>query len=88
MTQSGWLIIRVVAGKEDTYRLAMTAPFYFEIAGQRRVSKQAVSYFQRWLEQSGREVQKLSPQERSAHQPFLSAAERFWQTQAGLANSD
>ncbi|HAC92908.1 MAG TPA: hypothetical protein DCF63_20095 [Planctomycetaceae bacterium] len=88
MTQSGWLIIRVVAGNEDTYRLAMTAPFYFEIAGQRRVSKQAVSYFQRWLEQSGREVQKLSPQERSAHQPFLSAAERFWQTQSGLASSD
>lgn len=88
MAQSGWLIIRVVTGNESSYRLAMTAPFYFEIAGQRRVSKQAVNFFQQWLVQTGREIHKLPQKEQSAHQPFLTAAERFWQTQAGLANSD
>lgn len=52
VSESGWLVIRVVTAHEDGYRYASTAPFYFEFEGKPRVSKKSVEFFQRWLESS------------------------------------
>lgn len=85
INDSGWLVIRVVAKNEQTYRMATTAPFSFELAGKKRISRTAVEYFQHWLSKATEEIEKLSADEVAAHQPFLRAAEQFWSRQGELS---
>jgi hypothetical protein len=82
------MVIRVVTKNQDSYRLATTAPFSFEIAGRKRISRSAVDYFQRWLDEASRQIQSLPPDETAAHQPYLKAAERFWGSQLQQATAD
>jgi hypothetical protein len=88
ISESGWIVIRVVTKNQDSYRLATTAPFSFEIAGRKRISRSAVGYFQRWLDEASRQIQSLPPDETAAHQPYLKAAERFWNSQLQQATAD
>ncbi len=80
--ESGWLIVRVVTERAHTYRLAMTAPYYFDV-GAPRVSETAVRFFQRWLEASAEQI-ATSPQAASS-QPYVDAARRFWQARLEMA---
>lgn len=77
--QSGWLLVRVVTTRDHSYRLACTAPFYFELNGQNRIDAEAVKFFKDWLQKARQEIQQLSPAEQSQHEPFLQSAERFWE---------
>ncbi len=76
--ESGWLVIRVVTERDFTYRIASTAPFYFEFNGQPRVSRKAAEFFQQWLEKTEQQVASESEQSRTAAQPFIDAAKKFW----------
>jgi hypothetical protein len=77
--QSGWLVLRVVTAREFSYRLATTAPFYFEIGGKPRISRQAVVYFQQWLAKARGDMERLTAADRQAQEPYLRSAEKFWQ---------
>ncbi len=85
--ESGWLLVRVVTERDDTYRLATTAPFYVQIAGRPRISAQAVAFFQAWLEKATEQLATLGPEAQAAAEPYLSAAREFWQRRAAMANS-
>ena len=77
--RSGWLVVRVVTGCEDTYRFASTAPFNIQFDGENRISKSACQMFLTWLESS-------PPTE--ASQPFHAAAKKFWQDRIANSNAD
>ena len=85
VSSSGWLVVRVVTDREHTFRMATTAPYYVEIGGQRRVSRQAVAYFQAWLERAAEELAASSAETRQAAEPYVAAARQFWQTLADQA---
>ena len=74
------MVIRVVTGNEDGYRLASTAPFYFEFEGKPRVSRKAVAFFQTWLERSEAAIQGNSDL-REPYRDLLTQATRFWTAQ-------
>jgi hypothetical protein len=76
--QAGWLIVRVVTARDFTYRLATTAPFYFELNGQNRIDSKAVEFFKSWLNRAREEIKQLPPAVQSLHEPYLKSAERFW----------
>jgi hypothetical protein len=76
--ESGWLVIRVVTQNEVNYRMATSAPFYFEIDGRPRITQRSVDYFQRWLSKTQLKIQELPASERLLQEPFLKAAEKFW----------
>jgi hypothetical protein len=78
IAESGWLVIRVVAKNDQTYRLATSAPFFFEVSGKKRISRAAVNFFQRWLGEAKQQIMLLPPEESTNHLPFLAAAEKFW----------
>lgn len=82
--RSGWLVLRVITGKSESYRMATTAPFYVELGDEPRVSQSAVRFFQQWLEQSARQLEEAP--ESAASQPFLAAARDFWARRLELAN--
>ena len=75
--QSGWLVIRVITAHEKGYRLATTAPFYFEFDGKPRVSRRAVDFFEDWLAKS-KAVIAAVPKELEQMRPWIAAAEQFW----------
>lgn len=82
VARSGWVLVRVVTDHEPSYRFAMTAPYYVEIGGKPHIKKEAVAYFQTWLEESAKKIDKLEAAERDAYQPFLEKAREFWQVRA------
>ena len=88
ITQSGWLLIRVVTQHEASYRFATTAPYYVELDGKPRISRSACEMFLNWLEHSTAQRKKANPDAATAAAPYTSAALRFWRERCELANSD
>jgi hypothetical protein len=84
--ESGWLVLRVVTEHEDSYRLATTAPFYFEFDSQRRISKSAVEFFQDWFSDSRSLIEKEANLGAS-YQVAISNADHFWKARAEKANA-
>ena len=75
--QSGWLVIRVITAHQKGYRLATTAPFYFEFDGKPRVSRRAVDFFEGWLAKSKATIAAV-PKELEQMRPWIADAEQFW----------
>lgn len=86
--KSGWLLVRVVTRVDETYRMATTAPFYFERGGQGRVSRKAVQMFLDWMAAVEKEVAELPAGEVALHRPYLDAARRFWTERLESANAE
>jgi hypothetical protein len=91
--ESGWLVVRVVTERDHTYRLATTAPYYFEFGGQPRISRAAVEYFRQWLSRIRVEAEKrgsLPPGEAAwqAAKPFYDAAAKYWDERLAGATCD
>lgn len=84
--ESGWLVVRVVTGVGETYRFASTAPFYFEIEQQPRISKQAVEMFVDWLDKAQEAVRAQSGDAWAAEKPYMDAARKFWLKRLQEAN--
>ena len=77
VSESGWLVIRVVTAQEDGYRYASTAPFYFEFEGKPRVSKKSVEFFQGWLERSIEAIDR-DDEQRLHYADRKESARQFW----------
>jgi len=84
--RSGWLVVRVVTAHEDGYRLATTAPYYFEFDGQPRISKRAVAFFQEWLTRSEQAIAN-DPQRAADMAPMIEDARRFWADRMDRSNA-
>ncbi len=85
--QSGWLVIRVVTAHEKGYRLATTAPFYFEFDGKPRVSRRAVDFFEDWLAKSKAAIAAV-PKELEQMKPWIADAEQFWKLRRAESNAE
>jgi hypothetical protein len=72
--ESGWFVLRVVTNNQNTYRFAMTAPYYVEIGYERRISRESVRFFIDWLNEM--------PGDRDE------AAIAWWQKRLKKANAD
>ncbi len=83
--KSGWIVVRVVTLFDGHFRAAMSAPWYIEFDGQRRVSRKAVEFFQTWQTDYEQRLMKLSPAEIGQHAPFIKAARQFWAERANEA---
>lgn len=83
--KSGSIVVRVVTLFEDHFRAAMSAPWYIEFDGQRRVSLKAVEFFQAWQSDYEQRLLKLPPAEIVRHAPFVKASRQFWAERANVA---
>lgn len=87
ITESGWLVVRVVTQREESYRMATSAPYYFECAEKSRISRAAVEMFQGWLEQTDKDLAASDPQRHQATSPYIESARRFWKERADAATA-
>jgi hypothetical protein len=85
---SGWFLLRVVNDVSQTYRFAMTGPYYVEFAGQRRISKRSAQFFLDWLDQRARQIAPDDPAQPSALSAYQHKARDFWQALLSRANAE
>ncbi|MBB3207594.1 hypothetical protein FHS27_003419 [Rhodopirellula rubra] len=87
ITKPGWALIRVVTLHEDHFRAATTAPWYFEVDGERRVSRGGVEFFQKWLADYEEHLRSRRDLDLAKYAPFIRAARTFWQSRLDQANA-
>jgi len=86
--RSGWLLVRAVTGNPKTYRFASTGPWYVEIGGQRRVSRQAAQFFFDWVYERARRIELPVGEKRDAVLKYHRAARDYWQKLLSEANAE
>lgn len=79
--ESGWMVVRVVTERDYTYRMASSAPYFFEVDEQPRISQTAVEFFRRWLTKSAEQIAAEPEAVQAALQPYLTASQKFWDEQ-------
>jgi hypothetical protein len=85
--ESGWFVLRAVADVPETYRYAITAPYYVEIGNKPRVSKESAEFFLNWAEERTNALNIEDPQERAAVLKLHEQAKTFWQDLVSRANA-
>jgi len=78
LTESSWVVYRVVTLYEDHYRAALSAPWFIEFDEKPRKTSQAAQYFRDWLSQYEAILMELPPEELAKHVPYIRAARNFW----------
>jgi len=82
--QSGWFVIRAVCDVPDTYRYAMTAPYYVEIGDSTTVMKPSAQFFLDWVRERAKQfdAEQLDiddPDQRTELKKQYQQAETWWQ---------
>ena len=77
----------IVAGSTDTYRYAMTAPYYVDIGGQPRISKESAQFFLDWATERMAAIQIDDPQQREAVLKHHRQSIQFWKDLVARANA-
>ncbi len=85
--ESGWIMVRVVTGREETYRLATTAPYYVVFNSTPRIDRSACELFLHWLERTIAEQRKANVINAQAAEPFYNAALEFWRDRLSKATN-
>jgi hypothetical protein len=87
--KSGWMLVRAVTNHPQTFRFAMTGPYYVEIGYEKRMSKASAQYFLDWVYARAGQIAKLEhADERAAVLEYHKAARDYWQKLANEANAD
>jgi hypothetical protein len=84
-SESGWVIIRVLTLHDQHYRAAVTAPWWIEFDGKRRVSKTSVEFFQTWQAGYEKHLQKTQAGQLAQYAPYIQASRKFWQSKLAEA---
>ncbi len=79
--QSGWVLIRAAANVPNGHRLAITAPYYVEIGGMPRISKESAEFFFDWVKERAAEMKS------ALHAAEHDKAIAFWQDLVDRANA-
>ena len=86
--RSGWFLIRAVTDLQETYRFAMTGPYYVEFDNGPRISKRSAQFFFDWVYERARQIQLTDPTERAAVLEPHRKARDFWQDLLLRANAE
>ncbi|HZN35480.1 MAG TPA: CehA/McbA family metallohydrolase [Pirellulaceae bacterium] len=86
--KSGWLLVRAVTNNEKTYRFASSGPYYVEIDGQRRVSKEAAQFFMDWVFERARRVKLDDADQQAEILATHKLARDYWQKMVNEANAE
>ncbi len=86
--QSGWFLLRVVGEAPETYRFAMTAPFFVEFGGKPRISRKSAQFFLDWVYERARQIQIADAQQRREVLEYHRKARNFWKGILDKANAE
>lgn len=88
-TKSGWLLIRVIADIQHTFRFASTAPYYVEIDDEKHyLSRQSIHFFKDWVDERIKQIKIEDSKQLEEVHKYHRKAKQFWQQRLSLANAD
>ncbi len=87
-TKSGWFLLRAVAEISDTYRFAMTGPYWVEFGGKPRVSRKSAQFFLDWVYERARQIHIDDPAKRREVMEYHRKARDFWKGLVEKATAD
>ncbi len=77
-SHSGWFLLRAVSEISDTYRFAMTGPYYVEFGDKLRISKKSAQFFLDWVYERARQIHIDNPEKRKEVMQYHRKARDFW----------
>ncbi|MGA2616622.1 MAG: hypothetical protein ABSF26_03370 [Thermoguttaceae bacterium] len=86
--KSGWFLLRAVSDVSQTYRFALSGPYYVEFGGQPRISRKAAQFFLDWVYRLARQISLDDPQEHREVLELHRQARDFWQAVVARANAE
>ena len=78
----GWILVRAITNRQDTFRFASTAPWYIDAESQEPViSAASAKFFLNWVDERISRIEKnvRNPQQRQSILSPHREAKRFWQ---------
>lgn len=85
---SGWFLVRAVTDLPNTYRFAMTGPYYVDIGGRPRISRGAAQFFVDWVYERARAIELIDPQQKREVLDWHRQARDFWKKLLSRANAE
>jgi hypothetical protein len=85
--ESGWCLIRVRCDHPQTYRFAMTAPWYVTFRGKPRVSKASAEFFLEWVNERAAKLKIADAETRAAAEKEIEFARSWWRKKVDEANA-
>jgi len=76
--ESGWCLIRIRCDHPQTYRYAMTAPWYVSIGGKPRVSRTSARFFLDWVDERAAKLRIADPVAKAAADKEFEFARAYW----------
>ncbi|MHC4398827.1 MAG: CehA/McbA family metallohydrolase domain-containing protein [Planctomycetota bacterium] len=86
--RSGWFLVRAATDVSETYRFAMTGPYYVRIGAEPRISKRSAQFFLDWVYERARRIQLDDPREHREVILYHRHARDFWQELVSKANAE
>lgn len=86
--QSGWLTIRAVTNLPQTFRFAMSAPYFVQIGEQPRISRASAQFFIDWIEQRTAKLTLADAGQKAEVLRYQRAAREFFEKIRDRANVD
>jgi len=87
--KSGWIVVRALTKDTNTYRFAMTAPYYIEIGDSpKHISKASVEFFLDWARQASELNTEVDPDKKYTFDAYSKKTIKFWEYLSGRANSE
>lgn len=83
---SGWFLIRAVTNNTTTFRFGSTGPYYVEIGGTPRISRQSAQFFVDWVEERARQIRLADDTQQRDVMQYHAAARDFWKKILDSAN--
>ena len=74
--------------RAQTYRFAMTGPYYVEIGYKRRISKSAAQFFLDWVYERAKQIKLDDPQQQQEVIRWHRQARDYWKDLLSKANAD
>ena len=86
--RSGWMLVRARTSNPQTYRFAMTAPYYVEIGYKPTVSKTSAQFFLDWVHERVKQIKLEDSEQRADVLKYHRAARDYWQKKLDEANAE
>lgn len=87
-TESGWFLVRATTDVRETYRFAMTGPWYVQIGYEPRISRTSAQFFLDWVYERARQIKLADPAQRQAVIEPHRAARDFFKDLVERANAE
>jgi hypothetical protein len=86
--RSGWFLVRAVTDLPNTYRFAMTGPYYVQIGYKPSISRRSAQFFLDWVYERARQIKLDDPAQQGAVLDCHRQARDFWQDLVDRANAE